>query len=110
MKETGILIDSELGDLSVKVTRNSSGLITGGLIIGKVEEQNQDFIIYANAGEYKDRPTVGVGVTSMLLSSDALTFKHLIRAQLEADGFRVSYLDIPIDSNNQANIKLNAKY
>lgn len=110
MKSKGILLDPETGDLQIKVTRDNLGLITGGLVVGDVQSQNQAIIIYMQPGELKEKPTVGVGVSSMLLSSDALLYKHKIREQLEADGFRVNHLEITNGHNDKLNIEINAQY
>lgn len=110
MKQTGILIDRTTGDLQIKVTRDAQGLITGGLVVGDVTQQNQAIIISMYPGEIKDAPQVGVGISSLLLSSDTLLYKHKIREQLEADGYRVNHLEIEIDPSNKLNIELNAVY
>lgn len=120
MKDKGILLDPETGDLQIKVTRDSLGLITGGLVVGDVQKQNQALIVYMHPGEMKEAPQVGVGITSMLLSSEALSYKHKIREQLEADGFRVNHLELKIGeanasqiengNDNKLNIELNAVY
>ena len=110
MKGTGITVNEETGDLNIKVTRDSLGLISGGLVIGDVQMQNQAIIIYIHPGEMKEKPTVGVGVSSMLLSSDALLYKHKIREQLEADGFQVNHLEITNGQSDKLNIEINAQY
>lgn len=110
MKEKGIRINVETGDLDIKVKKNDTGLITDGLIMGDVHMQNQAIIIYMYPGEMKEKPTVGVGVNSVLLSNDTLLYKHKIREQLEADGFQINHLDITNDQNNKLNIEINAQY
>lgn len=110
MKQTGLTLGEETGDLNVKVTRDSLGLITGGLVVGDVNKQNQATIIYMQPGEMKEAPQVGVGITSMLLSSETLLYKHKIREQLEADGFRVNHLEIVNEQTGKLNIEINAVY
>ncbi|MBF0576597.1 hypothetical protein [Dysgonomonas sp. GY617] len=110
MKDRGFLLDKETGDFDIRVTRDSVGMITGGLTIGDVTEQNQRNIIFINPAEIKEAPTVGVGIESMLNSDETLLYKHKIREQLEADGQRVSYLNIKITSDNKIDIPINAKY
>ena len=61
-------------------------------------------------GEMKEAPQVGVGITSMLLSSEVLLYKHKIREQLEADGFRVNHLEVVSEQTGKLNIELNAVY
>lgn len=110
MKKTGWTLNEETGDLNIKVSRDSLGLITDGLMVGDVQKQNQAIIIYMHPGEMKEKPTVGVGVSSMLLSTDALLYKHRIREQLEADGFRVNHLAIKAEQGDKLNIEVNAVY
>lgn len=110
MKQKGISINEETGDLHVKISRDSLGLIAGGLVVGDVQRQNQAIIIYMQAGEMKEAPQMGVGIMSMLLSSDTLLYKHKIREQLEADGFRVNHLEMETDQDNKLNIQINAIY
>jgi len=110
MKQKGITVNEETGDLNIKVSRDKLGLITGGLVIGDVQKQNQAIIIYMQPGEMKEAPQVGVGIASMLLSGEALSYKHKIREQLEADGFRVNHLEIVNEQDNKLNIELNAVY
>ena len=110
MKEKGITLNEDTGDLDVKVIRDRNGLITRGLIIGDVQEQNQAIIISIQPGELKEAPQVGVGIDSMLLSNEILLYKHKIREQLEADGFRVNHLEIDRTPDNKIDIQVNAKY
>jgi hypothetical protein len=110
MKEKGLTINPETGDLNIKVTRDSLGMITGGLVVGDVQKQNQAIIIYMQPGEMKEQPQIGVGIASILLSSETLLYKHKIREQLEADGFKVNHLEIEAMKNNELNIQLNAVY
>lgn len=105
----GIQLDEQTGDMAIHVTRDRLGLITGGWMVGDVQKQNQAIIVYMQPGELKEKPTIGVGVTSMLLSSDALLYKHKIREQLEADGFRVNHLEIRSEQD-KLNIEINAQY
>lgn len=110
MKEKGFLLDQATNDLIVKVTRDDLGMITGGLVLGDVTRQNQKNIIFIHPAEIKEAPTVGVGIDSMLMSEETLLYKHKIREQLEADGQRVSYLDIKVSVNNEIDIPINASY
>lgn len=110
MKDKGLLLDQETNDLIVKVARDASDMITGGLVLGDVTRQNQKNILFMHAAEIKESPTVGVGIDSMLLSEDTLLYKHKVREQLEADGQRVSYLDIKVSVNNEVDILIHANY
>ena len=110
MKERGIITDEQSGDLAISVRRDATGKITSGLVIDDVTKQNQVHILTFHAGELKEHPTVGVGLSSLLLSHDNLLAKHKIREQLEADGQNVSYLNIKTTVDNKTEIQINANY
>lgn len=102
-------VRNQTGELEIKPVRDSLGKIIRGLIIGDVTQQNQAQIISMNAGELKECPTLGIGITSLLLSHETLLAKHRIREQLEFDRQRVSYLDVKI-VDNSIDININANY
>ena len=105
-KETGILLNTETGDVDIQLKRDARGLITQGLHLGDVSEQNQELIITMQPGELKEQPMLGVGIDNMLLENETLLYKHKIREQLEMDGFRVNRIVI----DKQHNIKIDAEY
>lgn len=102
------MLNSDTGDLEIIIKKDANGLISGGLTIGDVQLQNQAILINMHPGELKEHPTVGVGISSMLLSSDTLLYKHKIREQLEADGLQINHLDIV--KTDKINIEINANY
>ncbi|NDV45509.1 hypothetical protein D0T49_00380 [Paludibacter sp. 221] len=110
MKGTAITLNSETSDLDIKVTRNSSGMITGGLVVDDVQKQNKALLIYMHPGEIKEHPQIGVGIASMLLSSETLLYKHKMRKQLEADGFQINHLEIETTPEGKVDIQINANY
>lgn len=59
---TGILVN-ETNDLLVSVKRDSKGLITQGLVLGNIDYQRCKFIIIAQKGEFKQVPTLGLGLS-----------------------------------------------
>lgn len=84
---TGIqLIDY---DIAVDVQRDSSGLITSGLVLGDILHQNQALILVLHKGDLKSDVSVGVGIDRMLLDNERLTWTREIREQLEMDGQKV---------------------
>ncbi|MDR2147717.1 MAG: hypothetical protein LBE91_14785 [Tannerella sp.] len=105
MKEKGILLKPENFDLDIKVVRDGLGKISQGLYIGDVTKQNTAVILYMQPGEWKEQPTVGVGIDNILLDKDYLLYKHKIRQQLDAEGMQVNHLEI-----NGQNIEINANY
>lgn len=93
-KSTGIQLNTN-GDLAIAVSRNSSGLITSGLVVGNTLYQNQYIILKAQKGELKENPLMGVGIDDMTGDEDnALGWKKSIRENLASDGMVVSSLSI----------------
>jgi uncharacterized radical SAM superfamily protein len=91
----GILLD-ENGGLMVR---------NGSLVIGDVAQQNQRIILYANKGEIKESPLVGVGLDNMLLEHDFKAIRKEIINQMENDGQRVKEVQV-----KETGVKLNAEY
>ena len=81
-------------DLAVNVTRDTSGKITGGLVIGDILRQNQALILVLHKGELKSDPSVGVGISDMLLDHNLRIWKKEIREQMELDGEKVDSIQI----------------
>jgi len=103
-KTTGILLDENY-ELVVKPVRDSSGLITSGLVIGNVTFQNQKTLINANKGEIKENPLVGVGANNYAESNDSEGFAREISNQLTQDGQVITSIKI-----NLPNVRVEAKY
>lgn len=91
-------------DIQIRVERDASGRIAGGLVVGDILAQNQALIINAHKGEFKESPIVGVGISDMLLDHDALAWRTEIREQLEIDGqtvddVKVTTSEITVDAH-----------
>lgn len=91
-------------DIQIRVERDASGKIAGGLVVGDILAQNQALIINAHKGEFKESPIVGVGISDMLLDHDALAWRTEIREQLEIDGqtvddVKVTTSEITVDAH-----------
>lgn len=104
-KSKGILLDPNALDLQLTVERGSLGLISGGITIGNTLYQNQAFILQAFKGEYKEFPTLGVGLSDMLNDDDLTGWKREITLQLESDSMKVDKVDITTDK-----LIINAEY
>jgi len=84
-KDKGILLDDNF-ELQINVVRDSNGLITSGLFIGDVTQQNQKIILLAEKGEIKEAPTLGVGIASFLDDDSPSDLLREIRENLREDG------------------------
>lgn len=81
-------------------------MVAGGtLLVGDVLRQNQALILILHNGELKENPSVGVGISDMLLDNDPIYWRTKIKEQLEMDGQSVSKVTI-----TKTGIHIEAKY
>jgi|ERR1035437_1940952 hypothetical protein len=84
-KDKGILL-SDSFELVISPVRDSNGMITSGLVVGNVTQQNQRTILLAEKGEIKEAPTMGVGIVSFMDDDDPSDLLREIRENLREDG------------------------
>lgn len=106
-KALDILIDPNTGDLQVDTERDALGLIAQGLGIGDTTYQNQAIILQAVKGEFKEYPTLGVGISDMVNDHETTGWTREIAVQLESDGMTVKEVDIDITSGK---LTIDAEY
>lgn len=92
-------------DIDVKVQRDSSGKIVSGMVVGDILAQNQALILQLHKGELKEDPSVGVGISDMLLDSDLQNWSREIREQMELDGQTVDRIILTNDE-----LRIEARY
>lgn len=92
-------------DIEVKVKRDSYGKIVSGMIIGDVLHQNQAIILSMRKGDLKENPSIGVGLSDLLLDHNILSIRSEIRQQLELDGQTVNSVMV-----SESSIAIDAKY
>ena len=92
-------------DIEVKVKRDSYGKIVSGMIIGDVLHQNQAIILSMRKGDLKENPSIGVGLSDLLLDHNMLSIRSEIRQQLELDGQTVNSIMV-----SKSSIAIDAKY
>jgi hypothetical protein len=93
MRGTGILLKEDY-DLAVEVRRDAAGRIAQGLMVGNATHQNQALILLLQKGELKLSPLTGAGVGDMVNDHDMGAWKREITEQIEADGQRITKLDV----------------
>lgn len=98
MKRTGIQLNNSLNalesmDLKIDVLRNGDGLITRGLMVGDIMNQNQAIIIMSNPGEFPFVPTIGCAIQDLILDNDYLRMRHRIRDHFSKDGLKIQKLE-----------------
>lgn len=81
-------------DIAVKVKRDKFGRIESGLIVGDILHQNQAIILTMRKGDLKENPSIGVGLSDMVLEHNLIAVRNEIRQQLEMDGQRVSSIKV----------------
>lgn len=81
-------------DLHVEVQRDQQGLIIEGIVVNDIVEQNKSLLLITHPGEWKMNPTLGVGLSNMLLDHDYLAWRHRIREQFALDELVVYHLDL----------------
>lgn len=106
-KSTGILLDPATGDLLVATQRDAAGVIAQGLEIGTTTFQNQALILQAAKGEFKEYPTLGVGISDILGDNEATGWKREIALQLKADGMKVKTVELDLKNNK---LTIDAEY
>lgn len=107
VKNKGILLDPETGDLQISTKRDALGMIRQGLVIGDTVFQNQSVILQAQKGELKEYPTIGVGILDMINDNEKTGWKREIALQLENDGMIVNDVDIDLINNK---LTIDAEY
>lgn len=78
------------------IVRDQSGRIVNGLNVGATQPQNEALILASNAGEFKNSPTLGVGLSNAVLSdtADTLKYRHAVRRNYDLEGLSISQLDM----------------
>lgn len=81
----GILLDDN-NDLQVRVTRNSSGMISSGLVVGERTIQDAYIVLKANQGEIKEDPIAGANLHTLIRGS---ANKEKIRKTIDVSLLRI---------------------
>jgi hypothetical protein len=89
VKDKGLLLDDNF-ELQINVVRDLNGLISSGLVIGDVTQQNQKIILLAEKGEIKEAPKLGVGIASFIDDDSPSDLLREIRENLREDGQTVN--------------------
>ena len=85
----GIILDDN-GDLSIRIKRDSSGKITGGLVIGESDADHISLIVESNKGDFKEYPVLGVGEQYLKSVGGVSEIRADVQTQLELDGYKAS--------------------
>ncbi len=70
----------------------------GTLAIGPVTSQNQALILATHMGEWKESPTMGVGLADIAYDHQLEAWRRRITEAFEADGMRIDRLALTTES------------
>ena len=93
----GILLD-ETGEVMIQ---------NGSMVVGDATLQNQYFLLVAHKGEFKEYPTLGVGISDMVGDEDELEWKKRIREEFKKDDLKVRTIDLDLQTGK---IEIEAQY
>ncbi|MCL2290822.1 MAG: hypothetical protein FWC34_09020 [Bacteroidetes bacterium] len=96
-KGIGILLGQD-GDVMIR---------NGSMVVGDSSLQNQYMILVAQKNEFKEYPTLGVGVSDMLGDDDVLEWKKRIREEFKKDDLKVNKTDLDLQTGE---LEIDAKY
>jgi len=77
----------------------------GDIAVGESTRQHQDLLLLADKGEFKQFPTVGVGILRYLETHDTNDLAREIRTEFNRDGMTID--EIKFDGSN---IDIKANY
>lgn len=102
----GILVNENY-ELQVSVERDEKGLITQGLVLGNIGYQRCKFIIIAQKGEFKQVPTLGLGIDTYLKKTitahEKQRFITELKSELSSDGIKAQ---IRIEGNDISKFRI----
>lgn len=103
MRGIGIQIENDF-DLKISPARGADGKLKG-FVLAETINQNTALILAHQPGQFKDDPTLGVGIDNGLLDYDMNEWRRKIRLALEQDGQNVSSIEF-----TSSELKIDAKY
>ena len=82
----------------------------GDLKIGISDDRNIEYIVYANKGQIRKSPLLGVEIVTFVNSptTDGRGVRKAIRQELERDGYRLNELDSRFSDEGKTEINIRA--
>jgi hypothetical protein len=81
---------------------NELGFYSGDLASGESTRQHQQLLLLSNKGDWREYPTVGVGLAGYLKDDDFHTVLSDIKSEFQTDGMRIK--TIALDESGNLNI------
>jgi hypothetical protein len=78
----------------------------GHFVVGESTAQHQKFLLLAQKGDYRQYPSVGVGINNFINDDDLADVGFIIQKEYELDGMKVKKLEVFSDGS----VKVNAPY
>lgn len=72
----------------------------GDFVVGDSDARHVEDIIESFPGEWKQFPSMGVGIMTFLKSENGKAAVALIQSQLQADGYSINAIDVKNDNGN----------
>ena len=89
----------------ILLTNNDLSISNGDMAIGTSDTQHVNLLLSTNKGDWKEHPSVGVGLALYLETYNDGSLAREIQTQLAADGASVSRISIKLP-----NIQIEADY
>lgn len=81
-------------ELQMSLKRDAEGLITQGVVVGDVVNQNIELIVRGDKNEIAQDPSKGVGVINYIDDEGSEGLIRAIRTELTKDGMRVTSIEM----------------
>lgn len=101
----GIMLSDDK-DVVISIKRNSNGLIMQGLMLGDITNQNQELIVIAEKGDFKEIPKKGVAISNYLDDEVPDSLLRAVRTELSLEGMTVK--KVGLNSHNE--LVIDAEY
>lgn len=80
-------------------------VVSGSVVLGDTQPQNQALIVVSNPGEWKQHPELGVGIESWMLDDNPGNLRAEVKRHLKSDGFTVDRVTL-----DGGELVINAQY
>ncbi len=97
-----------IGEGDILLDSNQTIMFENGDIkIGNGLKQHIGAIMNASPGNFRNHPTLGVGIVNFIDSPQDITeLEQVVRLNFEQDGYKLSQLDIETQDNSITNINI----
>lgn len=66
----------------------------GDFVTGESTLQHQDLLLMTNPGEWKENPTIAVGISGFLKDNDFSGLMAKVKEQFQKDGMQINHVSI----------------